>query len=59
MTGHGDMYSYSDIIAAGTMDYLTKPFNLKDFQARLERIRWQKWTEGELKTHIPHPLYCR
>jgi PAS domain S-box-containing protein len=54
MTGHGDMYSYSDIIAAGAMDYLTKPFSLKDLHARLERIRWQKWTERELKKYQDH-----
>lgn len=51
ITGYSDLYSYADIIAAGAADYLTKPFTLSDLQARLERIRWQKWTEKELKKY--------
>lgn len=48
ITGYSHLYSYGDIIAAGAADYLTKPFSLSDLQTRIERIRWQKWTEGEL-----------
>ena len=51
ITGHGDRYSHGDIIAAGAADYLTKPFALSDLQARIERIRWQKWAEGELRKY--------
>jgi PAS domain S-box-containing protein len=54
MTGYSLIYSYSDIIAAGAMDYLIKPFPMSDLEARLERIRWQKWTAQELKRHQNH-----
>ena len=51
MTGYSDLYSYSDIIGAGATDYVTKPFSMSDLVARLERIRWQKWTEEELRKY--------
>lgn len=54
VTGYSDLYAYGDIIAAGAADYLTKPFSLSDLQARIERIRWQKWTEEELKKYQNH-----
>ena len=37
MTGYTSEYSYSSIIKAGAIDYLAKPFEQAELQARLER----------------------
>ena len=37
MTGYTSEYSYADIIKAGAIDYLAKPFEQAELQARLER----------------------
>ena len=37
MTGYTSEYSYSNIIKAGAIDYLAKPFEQAELQARLER----------------------
>jgi CheY-like chemotaxis protein len=42
MTGHASEYSYSEIISAGAADYLVKPFDMKELQAKLERIQREK-----------------
>jgi CheY-like chemotaxis protein/HPt (histidine-containing phosphotransfer) domain-containing protein len=49
MTGHAAEYSYSDIIRAGASDYLAKPFNMKELQAKLERIQKEKTILHELQ----------
>lgn len=51
VTGYGDLYSYSEIIAAGAADHITKPFSMNDLVARIERLRWQRWAEAELKKY--------
>ncbi|NVM22666.1 MAG: response regulator [Desulfobacterales bacterium] len=37
MTGHAGKYSYSDIIEAGAIDFLVKPFDSGKLRSRLER----------------------
>ena len=48
-TGFHSEYSYVDIIDAGASDYITKPFELKELIARLERIDREKKTLLALK----------
>ena len=42
MTGHAGEYSYSDMIAAGAADFLSKPFEVGELQAKIERIEREK-----------------
>jgi len=44
MTGFPDEYSYSDIIAAGATDFITKPFEVSKLKSKLERIEREKRT---------------
>jgi two-component system response regulator AtoC len=37
MTGHGDVETAVEAMRAGAYDYVSKPFNLKEISARLER----------------------
>jgi len=38
MTGFGGEYSYANLIQAGAIDYLEKPFTREELQARLNRV---------------------
>jgi len=38
MTGHTADYTYQEIISAGAADYITKPFEMGELKAKLERI---------------------
>jgi len=38
MTGHRDKYSYEDIIRAGAIDYIAKPFDSDELKAKLDRV---------------------
>jgi PAS domain S-box-containing protein len=42
MTGHAREYSYSDIIAAGAVDFISKPFDMAELQAKLQRLDREK-----------------
>lgn len=48
MTGHAGDYSYSDIIAAGATDFITKPFEMGKLKSKLERIEREKQILREL-----------
>lgn len=49
MTGFTDEYRYQDIIDAGAMDYIGKPFELGELKAKLERIEREKRTLKQLE----------
>ncbi len=49
MTGYGSEYAYVDIISAGASDYMMKPFEMKELQARIERIERENRILRELK----------
>jgi two-component system sensor histidine kinase/response regulator len=49
MTGYGSEYTYVDIVSAGASDYMTKPFEMKELQARIERINRERHILLELK----------
>jgi PAS domain S-box-containing protein len=38
ITGHGAAYPFTEMIAAGASDYITKPFELGELDAKLSRI---------------------
>ena len=49
MTGYTSEYSYSNIIKAGAIDYLAKPFERAELQARLERAIKERRLVRELR----------
>ncbi len=38
MTGHVDEYSFAQLIEEGASDFLTKPFDMRELKAKVERI---------------------
>jgi two-component system, sensor histidine kinase and response regulator len=49
MTGYTADYTYADIISAGASDYITKPFDMKELKAKIERIAREKQILEELR----------
>jgi two-component system sensor histidine kinase/response regulator len=49
MTGYAADYSYAEIIGAGASDYITKPFDLKELEAKIERIDREKVILADLQ----------
>ncbi len=48
MTGHGDSYPYTELIALGTTDYITKPFTIDEMRAKLNRVVRERNLIGDL-----------
>jgi len=42
MTAHGANYSYTDVVASGAADYITKPFTVDEMSAKLNRVLREK-----------------
>ncbi|MGA2228583.1 MAG: response regulator [Syntrophobacteraceae bacterium] len=49
MTGHTNIYTYSDIIKAGAVDFIAKPFQLSELKAKIERIDRERKMQRQLK----------
>lgn len=49
MTGYASDYAYVDIIGAGAADYMTKPFEMTELRAKVERIERERKILQELK----------
>ncbi len=49
MTAHTGIYTYSDIIRAGATDFIAKPFQLPELQAKMERIDRERNMRRELQ----------
>ena len=49
MTGHTNIYTYSDIIRAGASDFIAKPFQLPELKAKMERIDRERKMQRELQ----------
>ena len=49
MTAFSENYSYMEIINAGATDYMTKPFHMRELEARISRIDREKSVLYELK----------
>jgi len=48
MTGHGASYTFTDVVAAGATDYLTKPFSLDEMRAKLKRVMRERQLISDL-----------
>lgn len=48
MTAHTSKYSYIDVIEAGALDYIMKPFGVEELKAKIERALREKNTLAEL-----------
>jgi len=42
MTAHGASHTYTDLVASGAADYITKPFTLDEMSAKLNRVLREK-----------------
>jgi len=49
MTGHTGIYTYSDIIRAGAVDFIAKPFQTSELKAKIERIDRERKMQRQLK----------
>ncbi|HBZ54205.1 MAG TPA: hypothetical protein DEO88_02265, partial [Syntrophobacteraceae bacterium] len=49
MTGHAADHSYSEIIEAGADDYLTKPFEITELKAKIQRLERERSVTNLLK----------
>jgi signal transduction histidine kinase len=42
MTALGGSYNYTDVVALGATDYITKPFTIDEMRAKLNRVTYEK-----------------
>jgi len=49
ITGYQKQYSYTDIIALGASDFITKPININEFEAKIKRIVREREMRTELR----------
>jgi signal transduction histidine kinase len=42
MTAHGASYAYTDVVALGATDYITKPFSIDEMGAKLNRVFYER-----------------
>lgn len=49
ITGHSMKYKYTDVVAAGAADFITKPFTLNELEAKLNRLIRERHLRRELE----------
>lgn len=49
ITGHTVKYTYTDVIAAGAADFITKPFSMNELEAKLNRLIRERHQRQELE----------
>jgi len=49
ITGHTMKYKYTDVVAAGAADFITKPFTLNELEAKLNRLLRERYLRQELE----------
>ncbi len=59
ITGHAMKYKYTDVVAAGAADFITKPFTLNELEAKLNRLIRERCLRDELeRLAVRDPLTC-
>jgi signal transduction histidine kinase len=48
MTGYSEKYSYNDVVNEGAIDFISKPIQLQELQAKLNRVIRERNTINEL-----------
>ena len=49
VTGYQDEYKYTDVIEIGASDFISKPFNINELEAKINRIIRERELRAELK----------
>jgi two-component system cell cycle response regulator len=49
VTGYMDEYKYTDVIEIGASDFISKPFNINELEAKINRIIRERELRAELK----------
>ncbi len=49
ITGHTEAFTYTEVIEAGAIDYLKKPYRLDELEARLKRVTREQNMISELR----------
>ena len=49
VTGYQDEYKYTDVIEVGASDFISKPFNINELEAKINRIIRERELRAELK----------
>ena len=49
VTGYQDTYKYTDVIEIGASDFISKPFNINELEAKINRITRERELRAELK----------
>jgi two-component system cell cycle response regulator len=49
VTGYQDKYKYTDVIEIGASDFISKPFNINELEAKINRIIRERELRAELK----------
>ena len=49
VTGHQEEYKYTDVIEIGASDFISKPFNINELEAKINRIIRERELRAELK----------
>ncbi|MDR3567932.1 MAG: diguanylate cyclase [Syntrophobacteraceae bacterium] len=61
ITGHIMKYKYTEVVEAGAADFITKPFSLNEFEAKLNRLIRERGLRNQLErlaVHDPLTSLC-